>query len=177
MAFDQMDHDEGNENHAQQRELVGSGEDLGKLHEVRPAIWAAAFIAPRALFISTSRLIDGGKNQFAACRPVVTKRRSDNDGTAPLCMSSSMRSTRCMGKKTTAGVQDSPSRTMAARSSKDARSTPQRLKPAGAVVRTMPQNFAFGLLKLTTASVPGANGSRSRAAISFVARKGKSFFT
>ena len=177
MALDQVDHDEGNENHAQQRELVGSGQDLGKFHEVRPALWASTFIAPRAFFISTSCLIEGGRNQFAAWRPVVAKRRSDNDGTPPLRRSSSMRSTRCMGKKTTAGVQDSPSRTIAARSSRDARSTPQRLKPAGAVARTMPQNFALGLPRLTTARVPGANGSRSRAVTSFVARTGKSFFT
>src|ERR1700733_13540869 len=151
-ALDQMDHDEGNENHAQQRELVWRREDLGILHGVCPI---ARKRIPRTFLIGGASITVDGKNHIEARRPVVANRRSASDGTRPQRKSSSMRSTRCMGKKTIAGVQGSPSFTMAARSSKDARSTPHKLKPVGAEARTIPRNFAFGLPRLTTASVPG----------------------
>src|SRR5579864_2447817 len=71
---------------------------------------------------------------------------------------------RCIGKKTTAGVNGSPSLTITARSSKEASSAPLRLKPSGRSARIMPQNFSRGLHRVAITNAPGTNGSRDLAA-------------
>lgn len=70
-----------------------------------------------------------------------------------------MRSIRCIGKKTTAEVKGSPSRTITVRSSNEASSTPLMLSPAGARARIIPQNFSRGLESVAITSAPGENGS------------------
>src|SRR5436305_1126197 len=65
---------------------------------------------------------------------------------------------RCMGKNTTAGVKGSPSRTMIARSSKEASSAPLMLSPSPARASIMPQNFSRGLHNVTMTMAPGAKG-------------------
>src|SRR5450755_796816 len=147
--FDQMDHNERNENHSQQGQLVGRGEDLGKLH-------AGSFEAGDEETASDNTA-DGSS-------PVLAKKRCEREGRLPSGRSSSTRSMRCMGKNTTAGVKGSPSRTITARSSKEASSAPLRLRPSAARARIIPQNFSRGLHKVAITSAPGTNGSRVLAA-------------
>lgn len=96
----------------------------------------------------------------AGSDPVLAEKRCASEGRFPSGRSSSTRSIRCMGKKTTAGLNDSPSFTMSTRSSKDANSTPLRLSPSGDSERIMPQNLSRGLPSVTTTRHPGKKGSR-----------------
>jgi hypothetical protein len=96
----------------------------------------------------------------AGSQPVLVEKRCESEGRFPSGRSSSTRSIRCMGKKTTAGLNDSPSFTISTRSSKDANSTPLRLSPSGDSERIMPQNLSRGLPSVTTTRHPGKKGSR-----------------
>ena len=96
----------------------------------------------------------------AGSDPVLAEKRCESEGRFPSGRSSSTRSIRCMGKKTIAGLNDSPSFTMSTRSSKDANSTPLRLSPSGDSERIMPQNLSRGLPSVTTTRHPGKKGSR-----------------
>jgi len=91
--------------------------------------------------------------------PVLAKKRWESEDRLPSGRSSTTRSIRCMGKKTTAGVNGSPSLAIAAISSNEASSTPLSRRPSGASARIIPQNFSRGLPRLTITSVPGINGS------------------
>src|SRR5947209_6892653 len=62
-----------------------------------------------------------------------------------------------MGKKTTAGVNGSPSRTITVRSSNEASSAPVKLRPSGASARIIPQNFSLGLERVAITKAPGPN--------------------
>src|SRR5580700_6185934 len=143
-----MNHNERNENHPQKSELVGSGEDLRKLHALSLAGCGVASLgSPRG-----ARAPDGSS-------PVLARKRWERDGRLPSGRSSSTRSMRCIGKKTTAGVKGSPSLTIKVRSSKEANSAPLRLRPSGARARIIPQNFSRGLLRVAITSAPVVNGS------------------
>src|SRR5438309_1025013 len=152
MPVYEMDHDEGNENHPQQSELVGSREDLRELH-------AGSSEASELCRLLASTL--EGVRAWDGSSPVLEKNRCEREGRLPSGRSSSTRSRRCMGKKTTAGVNGSPSRTITARSSKEASSAPLRLRPSGARARIIPQNFSRGLLRVAITSAPGTNSSRA----------------
>src|SRR4051812_13349500 len=143
-----MDHDEGNEDHPQQRELIGCGKDLGEFH-------AGSLGA-----CNEDALRPAGGSAAMGSRPVFARKRCESDGKLPSGGSRSTRSIRCMGKNTIAGVKGSPSRTMTVRSSKEASSAPLRLSPSGASARIIPQNFSRGLLKVTMTSAPEMNTSR-----------------
>src|SRR5215472_11313254 len=140
-----MDDDERDEDHPQKSKLIGSGEDLRKLHagafeECGLESWWGASASPGS-------------------KPVLARKRCESEGRVPSGRSSSTRTMRCMGKKTTAGVKGSPSRTMTVRSSKDASSAPLRLRPSAAKARIIPQNFSRGLHNVAITSAPGANGT------------------
>ena len=96
----------------------------------------------------------------AGSRPVLLRKRCERDGNVPSGRSSSTRSMRCMGKKTTAGVKGSPSRTITVRSSKEASSTPLKLRPSGDSARIIPQNFSRGFESVAITRAPAANGPR-----------------
>src|SRR3954465_3687991 len=148
-----MNDDERNEDHAQQCELVRSGKDLRELHEGSlEAFEVCAFLcpAPGAGFaIST----------VAGSKPVLLRKRCESDGKFPSGRSSSTRSMRCMGKKTTAGVNGSPSLTITVRSSKEANSAPLKLSPSAARARIIPQNFSRGLDNVAMTIAPATNRS------------------
>ena len=78
----------------------------------------------------STRRLPSVTSTAAGCSPVLAKKRWESDGRLPSGRSSSTRSMRCMGKKTTAGVKGSPSRTITARSSNKASSAPLRLRPS-----------------------------------------------
>ena len=94
----------------------------------------------------------------AGPRPVLLAKRCDSEGMLPSGRSSSMRSTRCIGTKTTPGENGSPSLTRDTRSSNEASSTPQRLNPSGVRERMAPQSFSLGLPSVTSTIMPGRNG-------------------
>ena len=96
----------------------------------------------------------------AGSEPVLAEKRCASEGRFPSGRSSSTRSIRCMGKKTIAGLNDSPSFTITTRSSKEANSMPLRLSPSGDSERIMPQNLSRGLPSVTTTRHPGKKGSR-----------------
>src|ERR1700722_9248798 len=152
--LDQMDHDEGNKNHAQQRELVGRREELREPHArsfavcegERPSASEAASWSGRRGF---------GASATEGSSPVFATKRCDREGRLPSGESSSTRSMRCMGKKTTAGVKGSPFFTSNVRSSKEASSAPLRLRPSPSRERIIPQNFSRGLLRVTMTTAPG----------------------
>src|SRR5580765_3910191 len=145
VPIDQMDDDERNKDHPQEGQLIGSSEDVRELH-------AGSL---EGIGIESAR----GARATEGSRPVLEKKRCDSEGKVPSARSSSTRSMRCIGKKTTAGVNGSPSRTITARSSNDASSAPLRLSPSGASTRIIPQNFSLGLHKVAMTSAPGANGA------------------
>src|SRR5208337_2169012 len=147
VVLDQIDDDERQENHAQQRELVGRGQDLPEVHRSfsPPA-------CPRAL--SRNSLTRSGAGSW----PVFWAKRWASERMFPSGRSSSIRSTRCMGKKTTPEVKGSPLLTCEARSSKDATSTPRRLRPSPARWRIAPQNFSRGFANVAITSAPGRKG-------------------
>src|SRR5579871_523257 len=146
----QFDHDERHKDHAQQRQLVRRGQDLRELHSA-PSAAAIAALARRP---SPA----GERNASAASKPVFEVNRCESDGSVPSARSSSMRSMRCMGKKTTAGLKGSPSFTMSTKSSKEASSMPLMLTPSAARLRIFPQNLSRGLPNVTTTIAPCANG-------------------
>src|SRR5580704_508940 len=90
----QMNHDERNKNHPQQSELVGSGEELRRLHA--PS-FAACDLESSSLPLCCSRL--EGASTAEGSSPVLAKKRWESDGRLPSGRSSSTRSMRCMGKK------------------------------------------------------------------------------
>ena len=96
----------------------------------------------------------------AGSDPVLAEKRCASEGRFPSGRSSSTRSIRCMGKKTIAGLNDSPFFTITTRSSKEANSMPLRLSPSGDSERIMPQNLSRGLPSVTTTRHPGKKGSR-----------------
>src|SRR5262249_53379066 len=81
----QVDDDERQERHSQQGQLVGRGQKLGELY--------GRGAPPRTC---------------TGSRPVFVANCSESDGTSPSRRSSSIFSTRCMGKKRTAGEHGSP---------------------------------------------------------------------
>src|SRR5215472_6650416 len=139
VAIDQPDQDEGQEQHAEHRELVWCSEQLRDLH-------ARSCVA--------SRLV----SKLAGSSPVFAVKRCEREGMLPSGRSSSMRSSRCMGKNTTPREKASPSLTRATRSSNDASSMPRKLKPSALNARIAPQNFSRGFESVTTTIVPGLNG-------------------
>ena len=101
---------------------------------------------------------DSDRSSVAGSNPVLPVKRCESDGIFPSGRSSSMRSTRCMGKNTTPSENGSPSFTIATRSSKDANSMPRKLSPSALSERIAPQNFSRGLASVVTTMVPGWNG-------------------
>src|SRR5579871_542128 len=59
-----------------------------------------------------------------------------------------------MGKKTVLAAVASPAFTICIKSSKDCRSTPRKLAPAGVNANSMPQNFSRGFCSVTRTSCP-----------------------
>src|SRR5262249_55385490 len=143
VAIDQADHDEGQEQHAQQRELIRGAQKLRELH-------------PRPRAARTSG--ESERNMVAGSRPVLAVKRWESEGMLPSGRSSSMRSTRCMGKKTTPSEKGSPSFTRTTRSSNEANSMPRRLSPSALSAKIAPQNFSRGLARVATTIVPGRKG-------------------
>src|SRR5271167_3762821 len=145
--FDEIDDDEGQKDHPQQRELIRSGENLPKVHR---------FDSPPDLspWLPRNSLTRSG----AGSRPVFSAKRWARESRLPSGRSSSMRSMRCMGKKTTPEVKGSPFLTCEARSSKEETSTPRRLRPSAARLRIAPQNFSRGFVNVAITSAPGRKG-------------------
>src|SRR5579863_10341108 len=111
VALNRRNDDERNEDQPQQRELVG------RRPELRDHVLCSALPWP-----CTTR---------QKLWPVLPSKRCCNEGISPFLLSSSMRSTRCMGKNTALGVTASPAFTWRAKSSKQVSSIPRRLRPAG----------------------------------------------
>src|SRR6185437_653517 len=135
VSAQQAEHDEGKKDHAQQRELIGNVKELCEFHSRSPAAAASP-------------------NRRTGSRPVCTRNRSHNEGRPPACTSSSMRSTRCMGKKSVVGVKGSPALSMAAESSNDSRSMPRTLMPAPLRASNRPQNFSRGSPRASSTMAP-----------------------
>lgn len=95
----------------------------------------------------------------AGSSPVLAEKRCESEGKFPSGTSSSIRSMRCIGKKTTAGLNDSPSFTISTRSSKEASSTPLMLRPSADSDKITPQNLSRGFPKVTTTIAPDEKGS------------------
>src|SRR5579859_4722 len=148
-----MNDDERHEDHPQEGELVGGGEDLRELH-ARSLKSCEADCEPSGA-LPESR---PGVSATEGSSPVLARKRWEREGRLPSGRSSSTRSMRCMGKKTTAGVNGSPSRTMTVRSSNDASSAPLKLSPSGARARIIPQNFSRGLESVAITTAPDTNG-------------------
>src|SRR6266849_543673 len=143
IVLEQIDDNERQEDHPQQRELIGRGQDLPEIHR---------FFSPPAP--ARNSLTRSG----AGSSPVFCAKRWASERRLPSGRSSSIRSTRCMGKKTTPEVKGSPLLICEARSSKDATSTPRRLRPSPARWRIAPQNFSRGLVNVAITSAPGRKG-------------------
>src|SRR4051812_38369358 len=126
-----MNNDEGQEHHAQQGKLVGSGQQVLESHWLPPSAWNCL----RAV---------------AALRPVRSANLCDREGTSPSGRSSSIRSTLCMGKKTIPGESAPPSFSTAMASSKEASSIPHTLRPSGVT----PQNLSRGFPRVATTTAP-----------------------
>src|SRR3954464_2528048 len=152
VPVNQVNHNERNEDHPQQRELVGGSQNLGKLHA-------------RSLEACDGdpELLPWGVSAAEGSRFVLAKKRCESEGRLPSGKSSSTRSMRCIGKKTTAGVNGSPSLPMTVRSSNDASSAPLKLSPSVASARIMPQNFSLGFDKVAMTIAPGTKTSPDRA--------------
>src|SRR5208282_387051 len=148
IVLDQIDDDEGQENHAQERELVGRSQDLPVVHRSFSP-WEGS---PPAL--ARNSLTRSG----AGSCPVFCAKRWASERMLPSGRSSSILSTRCMGKKTTPEVKGSPLLICEARSSKEATSTLRRLRPSAERWRIAPQNFSRGLAKVAITSAPGRKG-------------------
>src|SRR5271165_2752827 len=148
--FHQVNDDERNKDHAQQGELVGGRENLGEPH-------ARSLGAHDAVPGNSWDALDRASAADGSS-PVLARKRCESEGRFPSGRSSSTRSMRCMGKKTTAGVNGSPSFTITARSSNEASSAPLKLRPSGASPCTIPQNFSRGVLRVTITIAPGVKG-------------------
>src|SRR5271165_1825934 len=143
VVLHQIDDDERQKDHAQQRELVGRGQHLAEIHRAgSPAAGSEN---------SPTRMGTGSW-------PVFSAKRCARDWMLPSGRSSSMRSMRCIGKNTTPEVNGSPALIWATRSSNEARSTPRRLRPMEERVRIAPQNFSRGLPSVTMTSAPAWKG-------------------
>src|SRR5581483_8069818 len=152
VAIHHVNDDERHEDHSQEGQLIGSSKDLRELHprSFEPGVGDNPAGLPAA-------------SAAAGSSPVLFRKRCERDGNVPSGKSSSMRSIRCMGKNTTAGVKGSPSRTITVKSSKEASSAPLKLKPSEASARIIPQNFSRGFDRVTITIAPGAKGRRGSA--------------
>src|SRR5208282_910290 len=146
IVLDQIDDDKRQEDHAQERELVGRGQKLAVVHRY--------YSPPAFPPLLRNSLTSSG----AGSCPVFCAKRWASESRSPSGRSSSMRSTRCMGKKTTPEVKGSPALICEARSSKDATSTPRRLRPSAERWRMAPQNFSRGFINVAITSAPGRKG-------------------
>ena len=144
MTAHEIDNNERQKHHAQERELVRSSEQLGELH-----CW--------------SSVIRWRENTETGSKPVLAAKRWESEGIFPSGKSSSIRSIRCVGKKTTPGETCSPSFTIETKSSNEANSMPQRDTPSGLSESIAPQNFSRGLPSVSSTMVPGWNGFSPRA--------------
>src|SRR5581483_10753868 len=131
LIIEHVHDDERHENEPHQRELVGSSPE------------------PR------DHRRDSPVRNSAASWPHFILNRSSIDGTSPLRSSSSMRSMRCIGKKTADAVTLSPSRTWRTKSSKESSPMPRRLTPAWETEMIAPQNFSRGELSVMSTGAPG----------------------
>src|SRR2546430_15005418 len=143
MTAHKIDNNERQKHHAQERELVRSSEQLGELH-----CW--------------SSVIRWRENTETGSRPVLAAKRWESEGILPSGRSSSIRSIRCVGKKTTPGETCSPSFTIETRSSNEASSIPHRDTPSGLSESNTPQNFSRGLPSVSTTIVRGRKGFSPR---------------
>src|SRR5437660_9197557 len=143
MTPHEIDDDERQKHHSQQRELVRSSQQLGELHWRSSAAWWRA-------------------NTATGCRPGLLAKRWESEEILPSGRSSSIRSMRCVGKKTTPGETCSPSFTIETRSSNEASSIPHRDTPSGLSESNTPQNFSRGLPSVSTTMVRGWNGFSTR---------------
>src|ERR1700727_2568955 len=152
-AIDKVNHDERNQNHPQQRQLIRSRKNLREPHtgSFVDCGWETSWGSLPAVFGVGARAMEGSS-------PVFVRNRWERGGSPPSGRSSSTRSIRCMGKKTTAGVNGSPSLTITVRSSNDASAAPLKLRPSGASARIIPQNFSRGLLRVAITRAPGKKG-------------------
>src|SRR4029077_8894529 len=101
IVLDHIDDDEREEDHAQQCELVGRGQDLPEGHR---------YFSPTALPVALAAALPRNsltKIGAGSC-PVVSARRWASERRFPSGRSSTIRSMRCMGKKTTPEVKGSP---------------------------------------------------------------------
>src|SRR5206468_4792784 len=144
MTPHEIDDDERQKHHSQQRELVRSSQQLGELHWRSSAAWWRA-------------------NTASGSSPVLVAKRWESEEILPSGRSSSIRSMRCVGKKTTPGEICSPSFTIETRSSNEANSMPHRDTPSGLSESIAPQNFARGLPSVSRTMVRGWNGFSPRA--------------
>src|SRR5208337_2431741 len=147
IVLDQIDDDERQENHPQHRELVGRGQNLPEVHR--------SFSPPAPLATLPRNSLT---RRGAGSSPVFCAKRWASERRFPSGRSNSIRSTRCMGKKTTPEVKGSPLLICEARSSKDATSTPRMLTPSPERWRIAPQNFSRGLPNVAITSTPGRKG-------------------
>src|ERR1700722_17222416 len=157
-ALHQLDHNKRNENHPQQGELVRRSEDLRQFHAGSSSAGSAAHEEVAEGFFSP--LASGTPRIATGSSPVLAANRCESEGRFPSGRSSSIRSIRCIGKNTTAGVNDSPSFTITTKSSKDASSIPLMLSPSGASARIMPQNLSRGFPSVVTTIAPGRKGAK-----------------
>src|SRR5579884_360093 len=144
MLIEQREHDERQKHHPQHRELVGDVQKTPHQSHVPP-------LRERARWPVRNR---------SDSTPVLVANRSANDGIPGADVSSSIRSTRCIGKNTRPGSTASPPCNCEAESSKQSRSSPRMVSPAGASSTIAPQNFSRGLFSVTSTTVPTPNPFR-----------------
>src|SRR5581483_2215987 len=143
VLIEQCEHDERQEHHAQHRELVGRVQQLP--YQLTPPCRDRA--DPRSPARKRSGL-----------SLVLLANRCESEGIPGAPVSSSIRSTLCMGKNTRLGSNASPLCSIEAESSKQFRSSPRILSPAAASSTIAPQNFSRGLFSVTSTIAPGTNG-------------------
>src|SRR5271156_4920114 len=156
IVLDQIDDDEWQEDHPQQGELVGRGEDLPQVHRSFSPPDSSRKRSPRESRPVWPR--NSLTRSGAGSCPVFSAKRWASERMFPSGRSSSIRSTRCIGKNTTPEVKGSPFLICEARLSKDETSTPRRLSPSAERWRIAPQNFSRGLPNIAITSTPGRNG-------------------
>src|SRR5947209_16518720 len=96
MPVHQVDDNERQKQHAQQRELIGRSQELGNFHSPVP-------------FDDSS--LASPISAVAGDTPVLDSNRCDNDGIESLDTSNSTRSTRCMGRNSVLADIVSPAAT------------------------------------------------------------------
>ena len=129
------DGDEGNKEQPHQRQLV---------RRVQNSFFTGSVPRRHAEYLFQRASCLGGK----ALRPA--------KAALPRASSSSMRSTRCMGKNAVEAMAGSPARICRARSSSDSRATPRSSTPAGASRSSTPTHFCRGECSVSSTTEPSS---------------------